>query len=50
MQIGCQNHTHDAWTGFDDAAISAMADGAPKFWTAHKTMLMTLCAIKAKEV
>ena len=46
MRIGCQMHTHEQWTEFDDEEISSMASNALNFWRKHKTFLMAACAVQ----
>ncbi len=50
MQIGCEFHSHGDWRNFDDEAIARM-DGAAarRFWDAHKTTLLSLCAHHAEK-
>jgi hypothetical protein len=49
MQIGCQNHTHERWLNFSDAAIAPMSVDALDFWKQCKPMLMAMCAWKASQ-
>ena len=49
MSIGCQRHTHDEWTSFDDDRISAMEDRALAFWREWKAPLMAICAISKSQ-
>lgn len=47
MEIGCQRHTHDAWSAFTDAEIRGMDGRAEGFWSAHKVALLDMCAAHA---
>lgn len=43
MTIGCQRHTHEAWTKFDDGEIKEMHEKASKFWNENKGWLLAAC-------
>jgi len=44
MQIGCELHSFDEWSAFDDKRIAEMDGwGALRFWRANKAALMALC-------
>ena len=49
MTIGCQRHTHENWTAFDDSTISKMEKRALEFWKKHKEILLVLCADMASK-
>ncbi len=44
MQIGCEFHSHDKWSSYDDARIGRMASSALAFWAEWKSTLLALCA------
>ena len=51
MRIGCQRHTHEAWSEFGDGDISEMSDDATWFWNENKDWLLAACkAHKAKSM
>ncbi|SNR98718.1 Pentapeptide repeat-containing protein, partial [Methylobacillus rhizosphaerae] len=51
MRIGCQRHTHEEWTGFEDTDIAQMASDAHWFWNENKEWLLAACAShKAKSL
>jgi len=44
MQIGCEDHPHDAWRAFSDARIREMAgDDALQYWRIWKESLLEMC-------
>ena len=43
MRIGCQRHSIEEWSGFDDQIIQKMASSALEFWYRHKPMLLAMC-------
>ena len=44
MTIGCEQHSHDDWRGFDDRRILQMADKTGlKFWAENKNWLFERC-------
>ena len=43
MRIGCQLHSIEEWSGFDDQTIQKMASSALEFWYRHKPMLLAMC-------
>ena len=49
MTIGCQRHSHENWTAFDDSTISKMEKRALEFWKKHKVILLALCAEMASK-
>jgi uncharacterized protein YjbI with pentapeptide repeats len=45
MTIGCQRHTHAAWSNFSDYEIQNMESRAASFWSENKQWLLALCAV-----
>lgn len=43
MRIGCQRHSIEEWSGFDDQIIQMMGSSALEFWNQHKVMLLAIC-------
>ena len=50
MRIGCQRHSHQEWSDFDDAQISNMASEALKFWRQWKQPLLAMCSAHAGKI
>jgi len=50
MRIGCQRHSHQEWSDFDDAQISDMASDALGFWQQWKQPLLAMCSAHAAKV
>ena len=44
MRIGCQRHSHEAWSCFSETRISAMDPDASGFWACWREPLLAICA------
>ena len=50
MQVGCEIHTFENWSEFDDRRILAMGSRrALEFWRVYKPALMALCETRKRE-
>ena len=50
MQIGCEIHTFEEWSGFDDRQIKRMSGQALEFWRKYKPMLMAACEARHAKI
>jgi len=50
ITIGCEHHTHDEWSKFNNKRIAEMGgEAALKFWKEHKTIIMKMAKEQAKK-
>jgi hypothetical protein len=46
IKIGCEFHSTEEWTNFDDETIAKMAIEAAKFWKKNKTIILALATLQ----
>ncbi|MGZ5053409.1 MAG: pentapeptide repeat-containing protein [Methylobacter sp.] len=44
IKIGCQFHSTEEWSEFDDDKIKSMSGGALEFWNKNKSMILAMAA------